>query len=205
MGVTDAFRDLGCRFTDELEIAQGGVIAHGAGVERGLLQPGGIVPDPFAEPGHVLDVEAPPPGSRSLSDKHRLALDVGTQLLAQSAVGHQIDGATQQVFDIEPRAEVAFGCRAPEAGRGLHLWSPAVPRPLCPKDFKRHGSTDPSLALRWHLYLRRREIEVPGRLVDVEIDRVTGGVMVDVQAAGFPSVATLGSAVNSTYGLSISG
>ena len=42
-------------------------------------------------------------------------------------------------------------------------------------------------------------------MVDVETDRVTGGVMVDVQAAGFPSVATLGPAVNSAYGLSISG
>ena len=34
-------------------------------------------------------------------------------LQAQSAVGHQIDGVSQHVFDIELRAEVAFGGRAP--------------------------------------------------------------------------------------------
>ena len=46
---------------------------------------------------------------------------------------------------------------------------------------------------------------MPGRLVNVEIGHVMGGVMVDVQAVGFPRVATLSPAWNSAYGLSVSG
>ena len=43
----------------------------------------------------------------------RLGLEVGMQLLLEGTAGHQIHGATQQVFDIELRADVAFGGRAP--------------------------------------------------------------------------------------------
>lgn len=52
----------------------------------------------------------------------RLALDVGPQLLAQRAVGHQIDGATQQVFDIELRAEIAIvGCAPVETDQEIDI------------------------------------------------------------------------------------
>ncbi len=51
--------------------------------------------------------------SCSRSDLNRFALDIGTQPLAYRAVGHRIDGATQQVFDIELRTKVAFGGCAP--------------------------------------------------------------------------------------------
>ena len=61
MGVTDRLRRLGRSLADEFEIAQSGVVRHGAGDARSLAQPGGVVPHPFSEADHVLDVEALPP------------------------------------------------------------------------------------------------------------------------------------------------
>ena len=53
---------------------------------------------------------------------NRIALDIGTQFPAQGAVCHQIDRAAQQVFDVELRAEVAFGGRAPvEASEDIDI------------------------------------------------------------------------------------
>ena len=109
MGIADPFRDPRCRIIDELEVAEGGVVANRASVERGLVQPGRLVPDPFAEPDH---------GPRRRSATPTVPVPAQTRIASGSTWGRsswrnassvtRSTGQTQQVFDIELRAEVAF-------------------------------------------------------------------------------------------------
>lgn len=90
---------------DQLEIAQRRVVDQRVGDESRLIHPSRVGQHLLGEGDHVVDIEKR--HSRTPSDMHSLAFDIGPQLWTKRLVGDQVHPTPEQIFEKELHAEVA--------------------------------------------------------------------------------------------------